>query len=425
MTEILFTAQALVDAAKRVDDLESAAADMRASADTAGPGDGLGWWGLIGNAVQLHSWYEGAAKEVHENVKLTEPFLRKYGTSLLQSAENYRKADKEILRKIKEVEKLLASGPTGTAKHERPSSLREAGPLRFDGLEDIPTVSSFAKGVKSASEGEFADLVSFGGDGWATYAGIAATSSNPADFLIRAGLTFLIDVIQPLEDALAYVTGHPERIDTAANKWGGVAKQAEELAKSCCAIPDNALTETVWSGPSAKRSRNRMYEFANGVDALGKEMTHLKAILGMSKTVMEVAQSFIIELIALFIQWLIAVWPAAMAAAVPTGGGSMAAAGAATATWAARAVALATRMIQKLRVMLFRIGQLLSRVAAKAAQEGPKALMSWLTGNVAVLPKLAGPAQDAWRGGGGTQGDIRQKLNPNDMPPPSTPPQPA
>ncbi|MFD0856944.1 WXG100 family type VII secretion target, partial [Actinomadura adrarensis] len=227
----------------------------------------------------------------------------------------------KIIERLKAIERALEAGPTGEATHQTPESLSQAGPLRFDGLEDIPVISSFAKGTQSASEGQFADLISFSGDAAGAGIGLAM---DPAGFLIRAGLQFLIDVIQPLEDALAYVTGHAERIDTAANKWGDVAKRLDGLAKEFRDVPAKTISEDLWSGPAATTSRARMSQFADGLDALAKEMLHLKALLGASKTLMELAQSFMIELIVTLVQWLLIVWPPAMAAAVPTGGGSVA-----------------------------------------------------------------------------------------------------
>ncbi|GAA4231466.1 hypothetical protein GCM10022254_28730 [Actinomadura meridiana] len=151
---------------------------------------------------------------------------------------------REILNKIKSVEKLLADAPKGKAiTPERPPSLSEAGPIRFDALEDMPVISSLGKGVQKAfEEKDFADLASFTGDALGSALGLAGFAplrmdASPMTFLASWGLTFLIDVIQPLEDALAYVTGHPEKIDDASNQWEVVGQKLEELSKKVLEIP--------------------------------------------------------------------------------------------------------------------------------------------------------------------------------------------
>ncbi|MFD0852452.1 hypothetical protein ACFQ07_09475, partial [Actinomadura adrarensis] len=82
------------------------------------------------------------------------------------------------------------------------------------------------------------------------------------------------------------------------------------------------------------------------------------------------------------------------------------------------------RLIQRLRVVLFRMRTLPQMLATQAMLHGPKVIADWAATTIpTTLPKLAGPVQDTVQGGGGTPGQIRTKLDPNTMPTP--PPGPA
>ncbi|TDB83307.1 hypothetical protein E1264_28985 [Actinomadura sp. KC216] len=427
MTEIVYDPAKLVSAAQKMDGYQSLAADIKASAKAADIGRGFNMWGGVGRAAQLDNWYQNAANELHESLQLPERYIHKAADSLLKTAENYRKADQQVLSNIKNVEKLLANPAKGKAMApERPPSLSEAGPLKFDALEDIPVISSLGKGVKKAfEEKDFADLSSFTGDAISTGIGLAA---DPAGFLTGMGLSFLIDIIQPLEDALAYVTGHPEKIDDTSNQWELVGKKLGELSKQVQQIPQQDIAESVWKGPAADRARAHMTAFTEGLDDLAKEVTHVRAILGASKTIMEVAQAFMIDLISTLVDWLIAIWVPAMAAAPVTAGASTASAAGATGIQATVAFQRASAMIQKVRNVLIRLSTLLRHLARYAVENrrGIDLLSGWaLSTGINAAFKSGGAAWQGVAGGGGSPEEIRTRLDPGGFPGPVSPPRQA
>ncbi|WUI01065.1 hypothetical protein OHR68_04390 [Spirillospora sp. NBC_00431] len=424
MTEIVYDPGRLVSAAQKLDGHQSLAADIKVSAKAADMGHGFDVWGAVGRTAQLNDKYQEAANELHESLELPEKYIRKAAGSLVQTAENYRKADGKLLSKIKDVEKLLANPPKGKVMApERPPSLSEAGPVKFDLLEDMPVISSMSKGIKKAfEEKDFADLSSFVGDAAGAGMGLA---TDPKGFLGGWGLTFLIDVIQPLEDALAYVTGHPEKIDDASNQWDLVGKKLSELSKKVLEIPQTDIAESVWRGPTSNQARARMTTFTEGLDDLVKQVTHVRAILGASKAVMEIAQAFIIELIVTLTRWLVATWVPAMAAAPVTFGASTASAAGVTGIQATIAFQRASAMIRKVRNVLIRLSTLLRHLARHAAENkrGIDALTGFGTSVLVSTPfKMAGTAWQGFIGDGGSSEGIRSKLNPGDVPAAAPPP---
>jgi hypothetical protein len=277
--------------------------------------------------------------------------------------------------------------------------------LRVDPFKDLPGGLSggsggFSSGWKMLQgDAEWDELFAIGGGLADLGLNVAVYFADPLNFLISAGLTFLIDVVQPLEDLLGLVTGNPERMDGEIAKWDRVANALEPLAKEVREAAEQGLIG--WEGKAASEAKARLIEFAEGVGSVGNDVKQLMYIMSLAKTLMEVAQAFIIGLIATFVEWLVWTWTAALAAAVPTAGASTAAAGAATGVQGAlvssRAAAFITRVVnilKRLRTVLFRKHKdRMHRVKSNfQLRQGGQFVKGW----VGTGPALASSLKD-WR----------------------------
>ncbi|WP_091666105.1 hypothetical protein [Micromonospora auratinigra] len=204
---------------------------------------------------------------------------------------------------------------------------------------------------------EWSDVVS----GVADFgANALAFSLDPLNWLISAGLTFLIDFVQPLEDLLSLVTGNSERMEPYAEQWQQLGAALVPLAEAVRQAANDELIE--WVGRDAAAAKARLLEFADAIEATGGEAASLSGLLTLFSKLMGAAQQIIIGIIATLIEWMIVEWAVAMAAAAPTMGGSVAAAGAATGVQATVATSRAVRVIDKVVRLLLRIRELMAKV---------------------------------------------------------------
>lgn len=230
------------------------------------------------------------------------------------------------------------------------------------------------------SQGEWSDISS----GVADFAANAfAVWADPLNWLISAGLTFLIDFVQPLEDLLSLVTGNSEQMEPYAGQWQQLGAALVPLAAAVRQAATDELIE--WAGRDATAAKDRLLEFADAIEATGGEAASISGLLTLFSKIMAAAQQIIIGILATLIEWMIVEWAMAMAAAVPTMGGSVAAAGAATGVQATVATTRAVRVMDRVVQLLLRIRELMTRVlpAPLMAQVGRSVV--GFRGSAAVL----------------------------------------
>ncbi|SNT66135.1 hypothetical protein SAMN05421812_13312 [Asanoa hainanensis] len=237
--------------------------------------------------------------------------------------------------------------------------------LRLDPVKDFAGVAGLPQAVSGAAklaqgDSDWGELFNIAGSVGDLGINIAMYAVDPLNALISAGLGFLIDVVQPLEDLLGLVTGNPERMEGEIGKWERVGNALEPLAKEILEATQQGLVG--WQGAAADAARARMEEFAGGVAGIQGDVQQLVFILNTAKLLMDVAQAFVIGLIATFIEWLMFTWVPAMAAAVPTAGASTAAAAAATTAQGAIVTTRGVTFVQKVAQILLRLRRVLYRM---------------------------------------------------------------
>lgn len=187
-----------------------------------------------------------------------------------------------------------------------------------------------------------------------------AAAADPINWLLSAGLAFLIDVVQPLEDALSMVTGNYERMGEFTGKWNQIGAALVPLGDAVQQAAADGLIE--WTGKDADAAKVRLEEFGEAIKASGSEATKVSSLLNILASLMSAAQQIIIGLIAQFVEWLIITWTAALASAGVTFGGSTAAATSVTTLHATTNCSRAVRIIDRVVEFLNKIGQVLRKV---------------------------------------------------------------
>ena len=200
-----------------------------------------------------------------------------------------------------------------------------AGSTLSKAAQDLPLALPVSKAVKSAGEGDYGSVAS----DVANFAmGAQSILEDPLNALITAGLGFLLDVIQPLKDALQLVTGDPEALDDGAGDFSEIGKDIGNLGNELTEITESGFAN--WSGDAKNAASAQVQNYFDGVEQTAQIAGNVTMMLQLSSTLMEAAYNFIKGIIAQCIEWLIVTWVAALAATVFTFGASDAAATAAT-----------------------------------------------------------------------------------------------
>jgi hypothetical protein len=219
------------------------------------------------------------------------------------------------------------------------------------GVGQINNISDHVgQGDFSAVAADIADLGVTGALAWV----------DPLGALVGAGVGFLVDWVKPLHDMLTWVTGDDGKIGDHRKGWQETGQSLVNLATQMSQTLQADLAE--WYGPASTAAKARIDAFIEGTRDTAREIGNITGVLAFSAALMDTAMSVIKDLISQFVEWLIVTWLAAQAAAIPTLGGSEAAAAAATAGEAAVATSRAARIIQKVMAIFRKLQEIIAKV---------------------------------------------------------------
>ncbi|MEU4739162.1 hypothetical protein AB0G02_01700 [Actinosynnema sp. NPDC023658] len=188
-------------------------------------------------------------------------------------------------------------------------------------------------------------------------------ATDPIGWLVGQGLNFLISVVQPLEDAIHFVSGDGPALAQAAENFDAIAKGVAKLRDQFDSDLEKSVTS--WGGPASEAASTKLGEFANGIDGVAGQAGELAQMLQVSSMIMTIIEDFIKAILTELITWLIMIWIPALAAAVPSFGASTAAAGTATGVRVATTGSRVARIVARLKQFLTRILDFLRNLAKR------------------------------------------------------------
>ncbi|MET0237355.1 MAG: hypothetical protein ABW224_22085 [Kibdelosporangium sp.] len=274
-----------------------------------------------------------------------------------------------------------------------------------DGLEDLAASSrqlaaDGAKFVGSAA----ADVTFF--------------AMDPIGWLVSHGLNMLLELVQPLQDALHQVSGDGPAIGHASDNFITIAQGFQELAKDFETTGDTALKD--WADDAGNAAREALGDFSAGIRGVGSSAGSVAETLQMWSTVMVVIEEVIKAIISELVSWLITIWLPALAASVISLGGSVAAAMTASIAKAASVLAKVTKHLGVFGKLLdefmkflvkysgkiekfaerFRVGKLVESGGRTVFQPSRRVITTALGTQAGVTPLLAGAGIKAGIGAG-------------------------
>lgn len=162
----------------------------------------------------------------------------------------------------------------------------------------------------------------------ACVADVAGFVLDPVGWLVSNGLNFLIELIQPLQDALHAVTGDGPALSDASANFEKIGNGFVTLADDWVQTGDTALQ--AWTEDAGEAARKALAEFAVGIQGVGSASGAIAETLKMWSMVMTVVEELIKSIISELISALIYIWLPAIAASIVSFGSSVAAAMATT-----------------------------------------------------------------------------------------------
>lgn len=248
--------------------------------------------------------------------------------------------------------------------------LINTAPLAPDKLAaKVPVLGPASDMFKKASEvtadgkltpGEVGTITSSAAGFVSSCAGVAGIAADPLGWLVGQGLDFLLTVVQPLQDAIHFVSGDGPALAQAAQNFAAIGQGIQSFAEEFKA--DSVQSLAAWDGGAAEAAADKLGQFASGISATAAQAGDIAQLLQVSSMVMQVIEEFIKALLTEFITWLIMIWIPALAAAIPSCGASTAAAGTGTAVKAASTGAKATQQVSKLQKILNMLKDLIAKL---------------------------------------------------------------
>ena len=120
------------------------------------------------------------------------------------------------------------------------------------GLAVAEDAQGLHEGVTSGS------WVDTGLSGAATAADAVAMATNPIAALVAHGMSWLIEHVQPLQDALDWVAGDPDQITAYSATWKNVSQAVSEAAQDFQNAVDKDTAH--WTGPAADAYRGHAHD---------------------------------------------------------------------------------------------------------------------------------------------------------------------
>ncbi|MGW5747067.1 hypothetical protein [Amycolatopsis sp. NPDC003861] len=190
-------------------------------------------------------------------------------------------------------------------------------------------------------------------------------ATDPLGWLVGQGLNFLVNAVQPIQDAIHFVSGDGPALGVAAENFGAIATGLDKLAKNFAEVADESLKD--WEGNASDAAKTALGEFAHGIEGVAGKSGDLARMLQLNSMLMSFVEDLIKAILTEFVTWLILLWVPALAAAVPTCGASLSAAAPVTEVKAAQTTAKTTQKVNKLRELLQKVLDWLRKLQQKFA----------------------------------------------------------
>lgn len=184
---------------------------------------------------------------------------------------------------------------------------------------------------------------------------------DPLEQLIEKGLDFLINLIEPVKEALNMVTGDPDALTSAASTYQQLGQQIDQLGQQI----EQEIKQGVgnWQGDASDAAQKQCQEFLDGVHGTATLAGYISQVCQASAGMMKTAHDVIVGIIASFVEQMLITWAVDAVASIFTLGLSNAAAMAASVTEAGIACARAGEEVSKVAQLIEKVGSMIEKIS--------------------------------------------------------------
>ncbi|WP_190822126.1 RHS repeat-associated core domain-containing protein [Saccharopolyspora pogona] len=167
---------------------------------------------------------------------------------------------------------------------------RQDSTTGVSGIGILESVGDLQSGIESGSWSEIA----LGAAGM----GLEALSMvmDPVGTLVSYAVSWLMEHVKPLSDALDWLAGDPDQISAYAQTWGNVAKSVEQVAADFTNEVNN-ITGT-WTGAAADAYKNAATKQAEQIKAAGGAANTISTVVEIVGVLVGVVRELVRDLVA-------------------------------------------------------------------------------------------------------------------------------
>jgi WXG100 family type VII secretion target len=184
---------------------------------------------------------------------------------------------------------------------------------------------------------------------------------DPLQSLIEKGLDFLIDLIEPVKDALNMVTGDPAALTSASSTYQNLGKEIGQLGQQLQGEIKQGTAN--WKGDASDAAQQSCQQFLDGVQGTATLAGYISQVCQASAGMMQTAHDVIVGIIASFVEQMLITWAVDAVATFFTFGLSNAAAMAASVSEAGIACARAGEEVSKVAQLIEKVGSMIEKIS--------------------------------------------------------------
>ncbi|MCC3763885.1 hypothetical protein K3N28_12505 [Glycomyces sp. TRM65418] len=172
-------------------------------------------------------------------------------------------------------------------------------------LEGTPVVGGVARAVYGAIEADDAAgaITAVAGEVQGLAMEALFALRDPIYALAEAGLTIVLELVEPFNDVLEMVSGDPQEMARQGEVWGQVAAALEALSGETGQTVASKLTG--WQGKDADAAYEQLYAVEAAIMATSHEALTIQTLLGWAQAAAEAVYGCIKSILAELVAWLI------------------------------------------------------------------------------------------------------------------------
>ncbi|MFG3342537.1 hypothetical protein [Glycomyces sp. NPDC048151] len=126
---------------------------------------------------------------------------------------------------------------------------------------------------------------------------------DPVYALASAGLSIVLELVEPFNDAIEYVSGSPDDMKKVEEAWGKVATSLTTLSSDTSSAVGENLTQ--WQGQAATAAQEQLDALSAAIAAASNEASNVAQIVSWCRMLAEAIKAVIESILAELVSWLI------------------------------------------------------------------------------------------------------------------------